>query len=329
MEEQQNQPTSLNWKNYGNVLFFILNCVITFGIGNFGWFGASTNGDLSDKYQTLITPAGSAFSIWGVIFIFQGIFVAYQLLPSIRSKPMVQDGVSYWYMLACLFQCAWTPAFGFEYITAALVFIVLIWLSLVGLVYSQYNVTNGDNTLLEFWLLRFPFAIHCGWLTAASVLNVNVLAVRLELSAEIQLAMGIVSLAYLHAVSVWVVFGFAEPNYTIAGVLAWANGWISNDLSNPTEAITERFGELVVDSVQLASLAVSFIIVGQVVFRVLLLCVPSCAINQRLVTSSSVESSKKEDSSMRAMEETEKEEQVSEKQKLTDASVYSNGESSV
>jgi len=327
MAEEQAPPNttaSLNWKNYLNVLAFILNCVITFGIGNFGWFGASTNGDLSDKYQTLVTPAGSAFSIWGVIFIFQGIFIVYQLLPSVRAKPMVQDGVSYWYILACLFQCAWTPAFGFEQITAALVFITLIWLSLIGLVYSQYNVTNGDNNLLEYWLLRFPFAIHCGWLTAASVLNVNVLAVKLELSAEVQLAMGIVSLAYLHAVSVWVVFGFAKPNYTIAGVLAWANGWISNELNAPKEAITERFGGLVVSSVQMAALAVSFIIVGQVVVRVALLCVPSCAINQRLTTTAAAadgeDSSKKEQpAATRSINKT-----------SSNASVYSNNvESSV
>lgn len=196
---------------------------------------------------------------------------------------MVQDGVSYWYILICLFQSCWTPAFGFEYIAVALVFIVLIWLALVALVYSQYNVTNGDNNLIEFWLLRFPFAVHCGWLTAASVLNVNVLGVKLEWSAEVQLAVGIVSLAYLHAVSVWAVFGFAKPNYTIAGVLCWANYWISNELNNPREGIIERFPEVVIDAVQLASLAVSIIIAGQVVVRVFLLLIPSCAINQRLV----------------------------------------------
>merc|ERR1712232_109401 len=179
-------------------------------------------------------PSGSAFSIWGVIFIFQGIFAVYQLLPSVRAKPMVQEGVSYWYILTCLFQCCWTPCFGFEQITLALVFIILIC---VALVYQQYNVKDADRTLLEYWLLRFPFALQCGWLTAASVLNVNVLAVKLEASPDVQLTMGIVSLAYLHAVSVWVVFGFARPNFPIAGVLAWANGWISNKLQTPLSMI--------------------------------------------------------------------------------------------
>merc|ERR1712232_634292 len=144
-------------------------------------------------------PSGSAFSIWGVIFTFQGIFAVYQLLPSVRAKPMVQEGVSYWYILTCLFQSCWTPCFGFEQITLALVFIVLIWLALVALVYQQYYVKGADHNLLEYWLLRFHFAIHCGWLTAASVLNVNLLAVKLELNPDTQLTMGIVSLAYLHA----------------------------------------------------------------------------------------------------------------------------------
>lgn len=286
VEDKTTGSPSLNAKNYLNVISYIINTVITFGVGQFGWFGAQSNGDLSDKYQTLITPKGSAFSIWGVIFTFQAIFTVYQLLPGVRSKPMVQEGVGYWYVGTCLFQAGWTFAFGFEQITAALVLIILIWLSLVGLVYQQFYVKNADKTLMEFWFLRFPFAIHCGWLTAASVLNVNVLAVKLdfdetvEVDSSVQLAMGIVSLAYLHAVSVWVLYGFSPPNYTIAGVLAWATGWIYAELLEPREAIETLFGTTIVTAVSFASLAVCCIISGQIVLRVILLFVPSCAVNQ-------------------------------------------------
>merc|ERR1712232_2658 len=181
----------------------------------------------------------------------------------------------------------------------ALVFIILIWLSLVALVYQQYNVKDADRTLLEYWLLRFPFALHCGWLTAASVLNVNVLAVKLEASPDVQLTMGIVSLAYLHAVSVWVVFGFARPNFPIAGVLAWATGWISNKLQTPLSMITEQFPEVVISSVQGAAFAVSMIIVGQVVVRtVLLFLVPSCAVNQQLSSGEEEKEDKSEPSNL-------------------------------
>merc|ERR1712232_259834 len=232
-------------------------------------------------------PSGSAFSIWGVIFIFQGIFAVYQLLPSVRAKPMVQEGVSYWYILTCLFQCCWTPCFGFEQITLALIAIILIWLSLVGLNYQQYYVKDAERTLIEFWFLRFPFQVHCGWLTCASVLNVNVLAVKLDADAEYLLPIAIISLAYLHAVSVWVLFGFPKPNYTIAGVIAWANGWIFNELGNPKDLIKEAFPQLVITSVSYAAFAVSIIIVSQAVVRVVLLFAGnSCAVNRTIASES-------------------------------------------
>ena len=87
----------LNRKNWLNLVAYILNVTLVYGIGNAGWLGTPTNGELSDKYQTLVTPSSSAFTIWSVIFLFQAAFAVCQLLPRFRAMPMVQGGVSYWY----------------------------------------------------------------------------------------------------------------------------------------------------------------------------------------------------------------------------------------
>lgn len=263
---EREMPSKLNAKNWLNLAFFVLNAVFTYGVGNAGWFGGSSNGDLSRKYQTLVTPSSRAFSIWALIFLLQGVFAVVQLLPRFRAKPMVQDGVSYCYVLTCTFQVAWSFAFAFEVIWLSLVFIILIWISLCVLLYSQYYA-ESDNTLSEFWLLRFPFALHCGWLTAASVLNVNVVAVDASAAADVQLAVAIVSLAYLHAVSVWVLFGIRRANYTIAGVLSWAFGWIYAELQDPEPKIVATFDDSIISGVGYAAIAVSFIIVAQIIFR--------------------------------------------------------------
>merc|ERR1712087_78322 len=191
-----------------------------------------------------------------------------QMFPKFRGKAMVQDGVKFYYILTCIFQVAWTFVFSFEVIELSVVLIVSIWASLVAILYSQYY-TESEGTLVEFWLLRFPFAIHCGWLTAASALNVNVLVVSIgpEPAAPTQLAVGIVSLAVLHAVSVWVLFGFKRPNYTIAGVLAWANGWIYAELQQPRSQVVDLFHEDIISGVSYAALAVTFIISLQIAVR--------------------------------------------------------------
>lgn len=39
------------------------------------------NATISARFPTLLTPAGWAFSIWGIIFLLQGLGVVYQFLP--------------------------------------------------------------------------------------------------------------------------------------------------------------------------------------------------------------------------------------------------------
>lgn len=220
-----------------------------------------------------MTPKSTAFSIWSVIFIFQGLFCILQLLPRYRATPVVQQGVGYYYVLVCIFQVAWTFSFGYEVIWLSLVFILAIWAALCALVYSQYYTEQSSHRRMECWFFRFPFAIHCGWLTAASIVNVNLVVVDSDASAAVQLAVGIVSLAYLHAVSVWVLFGLKRnPNYTIASVLAWANGWIYAELKSPSENIVALFDADTISGVSYAAAAVAYIITGQIVVR-FVLCV--------------------------------------------------------
>merc|ERR1712232_1011689 len=109
---------------------------------------------------------------------------------------------------------------------------ISIWSSLVALLYSQYY-TKSEGTLVEFWLLRFPFAIHCGWLTAASALNVNVLVVDIGPPAAVQLA----------------------------------DGWIYAELQQPRDQIVQRFSADAISGVSYAALAVAIIISMQIAVR--------------------------------------------------------------
>ncbi|KAL7437283.1 hypothetical protein ACHAXH_005683 [Discostella pseudostelligera] len=269
-----NKP-KLNHKNYLNLLSYIANIVLVYGVGNARWLGTPTNGELSDKYQTLVTPNSAAFTIWAVIFVSQGVFALLQLLPRLRDHPMVQQGVSYWYLLVAATQIGWTFTFAYEIIVASLVCMLLIWVSLIAILYRQYY-TDSDGKLLEFWVLRFPFAIHAGWITAASAVNVNVQVVDMEVSASMQLAVAIVSLAVLHAVSVWVLFNIPRPNWTMACVLSWAFGWIYVELQDPIEKITTTFDPDTIGGVKYAAITVSFIIIAQIVIRLVLLAISSC-----------------------------------------------------
>ena len=176
-----------------------------------------------------------------------------------------------------MFQIFWTIAFAYEVIWLSFIFMALIWTCLLGIVYRQHFIVikqHQFDTLLrkkEFWMLRFPFEIHCGWITAASFLNLNVLFVSYDAAVYVQLAVGIVSLAVLHAISVWVLLGIrSKPKYTIAAVLAWASFWIYMELQDPKDSIVERFGDkdgIIVPGVSLAAFIVACTIIVQIMFR--------------------------------------------------------------
>lgn len=272
--KQENTRAPLNHKNYLNLVAYILNITLVYGIGNAGWLGTPDNGELSRKYQTLVTPSSSAFIIWAVIFMSQGAFAVAQFLPRFRAHPMLQNGLSYWYSGVTATQIGWTISFTYEVIPLSLAFMLAIWISLISILYSQYY-TKSDGSLLEFWILRFPFAIHAGWITAASALNVNVQVVSMDQPADVQLAVAIVSLAVLHAISVWVLFNIPRPNWTIAGVLSWAFGWIYSELGEPNQLITDTFALDTINGVRLAAIYVVVVILLQVVIRLLLLVRPS------------------------------------------------------
>ena len=192
---------------------------------------------------------------------------------------MIQEGVWYLYACAAAFHIGWTFTFTYELIAVSLACLslacfLLIWVSLMAILYKQYYA-KSDGTLLEFWILRFPFAIHAGWITAASALNVNVLVVSLLQPAYVQLAVAIVSLAVLHAVSLWVVFFLTRPNWTIACVLAWAFGYIYVELNVNSDRVIDTFGADIIIGVKYAAISVVAIIGIQMVVRLALLLHPS------------------------------------------------------
>merc|ERR1711865_28084 len=85
--------TSWNRFVWLNLVFYFLNSLATYSI-QLGWLDLPNNGDISDKYQTLVTPFGLSFTIWGLIFIWQLIWVVWQLLPSQRNSEGV---IKAWY----------------------------------------------------------------------------------------------------------------------------------------------------------------------------------------------------------------------------------------
>jgi len=259
-----------------NLVFYILNTVITF-VSITGAFG-KTNTELSEKYQTLITPDGYAFSIWGLIFTAEGLFALIQLFyKPIRDSDVLSQGVSYWWIAACVSQCCWTFAFAQEVIWLACIFMICIWISLSLILFNTYYMKYSTA---EFWALVAPFQLHFGWISAASVLNINVLIIKSigcykgqynqgcsSDDVATQIAAAIVFLAILFAFGLYMagVFGKDRVNAISTGVLCWATIAIYVQLKNVDSDFPEFYAslglgaEVLTDGLGQASLTVGII----------------------------------------------------------------------
>lgn len=258
-EDQQGSECSCtnSWRNWFNLCALIVNTVITY-TSLTGVFG-KTNTELSTKYQTLVTPAGWAFSIWGPIFIWETIFVVAQFFPRFRRSEVVLRMSPWWWAL-CGFQCCWTFAFAQDQVTLALIFMLLILSSLLGVAWS----TDGLNlSIAEYLLLRAPLSLQLGWIICAAAVNINVQADALKASQSTLLAVAVLTYAAVVSSSVAFALVPCSPDPVVSLVAAWAFMGIYSELGNP-EGLKdpERFNpsvwdDVVLDGMRSAALLVS------------------------------------------------------------------------
>eukprot|EP00947_MAST-08B_sp_MAST-8B-sp1_P004329 g4329.t1 len=258
-----------------NFVAFALNCALTY-LSLTGIFG-DTNTALSLKFQTLVTPIGWAFSIWGAIFIWEGVFALFQFLPRFRH---VIPAIHLWWTFVCASQIGWSIAFAQEIQWLALTFMLMI---LAGLAIICVRVSTGEAakaSTLEFWLLKGPFFLQLGWICAASVVNFNVVIDAMVPSvngtgtllangtivdgdgvlsaayftqdrASLLLGAAVVSLAVLFLVGA--VIGTypkrVNGNVIVCGVVAWALGGVAAQLRAPVYKTTHLFGATIVNAI--------------------------------------------------------------------------------
>ena len=124
-----------------------------------------TIGEVSDQYPTLFTPAGYAFSIWGIIYLGLIIYSIVQLLPSQR-KYRVYDRLAMPLLATSLLSIAWVVSFSYEAVTISEAIIVAMLIT--SLVLFVRSKGDTDETSSVKWI-RVPFSLYAGWLSVATI----------------------------------------------------------------------------------------------------------------------------------------------------------------
>ena len=193
--------------------------------------------------RTLVAPAGWAFAIWGPIFAGELVFVIAQFFAkegSSLSKTI--KAVSNPFVLAQIYQTLWCASFRPKY-KGGLMSISAGMLG--GIAYSMskaHNVFTSSRdsyTVIEYLIHFFPMALHFGWTTAATLVNLNgAVAVMNTASNKAVAIVGHVSVFAATCLGIAVSVTRTAPVY--GGVISWALFAVADGMRQRLEAIGDK-----------------------------------------------------------------------------------------
>jgi len=160
-------------------LFQILNAVALVAtivvnyLSNTGIFNNETMATISARYQNLFTPAGYAFSIWGLIYLGLLGFVIYYgpFTKNTDTKEKTILNVGWWFAVSCVANSLWIFTWLYEYTFITIPIMVVLFISLLKIIGNNRSILVSKDLKTAIFL-RLPFYIYSGWISVALIADV-------------------------------------------------------------------------------------------------------------------------------------------------------------
>jgi hypothetical protein len=174
----------------------------------------SLNLYLRARDRSLVTPSGWAFTIWGPIYLGETIFCLSQSINT-TGLTAILPHVTAPFVAANLFQSLWCASFRPESFNGTwTTFLSPAMLAGTAFSLSHVNVIAASN-----WLL-VPLSMHFGWVTAATLVNLNSSLAASHDSETLAIASGHASAVLATAFGVGITLAHSTPAYGLT--IAWA-----------------------------------------------------------------------------------------------------------
>lgn len=134
----------------------------------------NTIGGVSEHYENLFTPAGYAFSIWGLIYLALLVYCFFQLnrvFVSEKDTEFIRK-TGPWFILANVANAAWVVAWLYENTLLSVILMFLILASLIKIILNT-NMERWDAPLKIIAFTWWPICLYSGWITVAAISNVS------------------------------------------------------------------------------------------------------------------------------------------------------------
>ncbi|MDC7242901.1 MAG: tryptophan-rich sensory protein [Sphaerochaetaceae bacterium] len=157
-------------------------------------------GVISDSYPNLFAPAGITFAIWGIIYILLGMFTFYQLgiinkNDEISNELLNSVGITF--TISSIINACWIFAWHYQIIWLSLILMLLLLSSLMKIVIT---IKEEKLNAKEKLFVKVPFSVYFGWITVATIANVTIFLVSLNLKS----------------------YGFSEPLWAVLIIIVGA-----------------------------------------------------------------------------------------------------------
>lgn len=138
--------------------------------------------EVSDKFNSLITPADYAFSIWGFIYLLVFGFVIYQWYSvyKLKDEKLVKD-IGIWFIVTNMANAFWLMAWVNELVLMSVFIMSIMVYALVQLVF-RLRLEIWDAPLKTMFFVWWPITFYFGWIVLASVVNFTAFIVSLNLN---------------------------------------------------------------------------------------------------------------------------------------------------
>lgn len=179
-----------------NFIFFVMAC-FTANISQLKMFGLPNMADVSRKYDSVFTPAGITFAIWGVIYLSLFAFTIYHLLKAFKEEAHSEANhvllkIGYLFIINNLATTLWVFAFLNEWLLLSVILMLIQLLSLL-FIFIKLNLYDVNQTFKNKLFTQFPLSIYFAWICVATIANIS---------------------AYLVATG-WDGFGISDTNWAI------------------------------------------------------------------------------------------------------------------
>lgn len=155
-----------------NALAFIVMVGINY-LSNTGIFHGNTMETISDRYFNAFTPAGYAFSIWGLIYLGLAGFVGYtgrHLFSGKEPEPQLLQ-IGWWFVLSCLANALWVVLWLFDHTGMSVLLMLFLLFCLLKIIFNT-RMELDPHPFKKYLFIFWPFAIYTGWITVALIANV-------------------------------------------------------------------------------------------------------------------------------------------------------------